>query len=187
MPRKIHKPEEIVAKLRQVDVLTSQGVESAAEAIPLDLGSQRGDVLPLAPGVRRVEDRPGKAPQRPGNGEHPVAPRGVGPDTGQADPAGGGTGKLLEPRAPPCACIEHVRDALPISERRACAALGQHRSTQRKIPHGREDEARLTADIVEDWSGNMVATVIARSPSCCAGPAGWSTTSGSSGSGDARG
>jgi putative transposase len=32
MPRKIYKPEEIVAKLRQVDVLTSQG-QSAAEAI----------------------------------------------------------------------------------------------------------------------------------------------------------
>ena len=38
---------------------------------------------------------------------------------------------------------------LPISERRACAALGQHRSTQRKIPRGREDEERLTADILE--------------------------------------
>jgi putative transposase len=32
MPRKIYKPEEIVAKLRQVDVLTSQG-QSAGEAI----------------------------------------------------------------------------------------------------------------------------------------------------------
>jgi transposase len=32
MPRKIYKPEEIVAKLRQVDVLTSQG-QSAADAI----------------------------------------------------------------------------------------------------------------------------------------------------------
>jgi putative transposase len=42
-----------------------------------------------------------------------------------------------------------VRGALSISERRACAALGQHRSTQRKIPRGREDEARLIADIVE--------------------------------------
>jgi putative transposase len=29
------------------------------------------------------------------------------------------------------------------------AALGQHRSTRRKIPRGREDEARLIADIVE--------------------------------------
>jgi transposase InsO family protein len=42
-----------------------------------------------------------------------------------------------------------VRGALSISERRACAVLGQHRSTQRKIPRGREDEARLIADIVE--------------------------------------
>ena len=32
MPRKIDKPEEIVAKLRQVDVVTSQG-QSVAEAI----------------------------------------------------------------------------------------------------------------------------------------------------------
>ena len=29
------------------------------------------------------------------------------------------------------------------------AALGQHRSTQRKIPRGRGDEERLTADIIE--------------------------------------
>lgn len=35
-----------------------------------------------------------------------------------------------------------------MSERRACAALGQHRSTQRKTPQGRDDEAALTADIV---------------------------------------
>jgi len=36
-----------------------------------------------------------------------------------------------------------------ISERRACAVLGQHRSTQRKVPRGADDEARLTADIIE--------------------------------------
>ena len=34
MPRKSYKPEEIVAKLRQVDVVTSQG-QSVAEAIRL--------------------------------------------------------------------------------------------------------------------------------------------------------
>ena len=32
MPRKIHKPEEVVAKLRQVDVLVSQG-QTTADAI----------------------------------------------------------------------------------------------------------------------------------------------------------
>jgi transposase InsO family protein len=36
-----------------------------------------------------------------------------------------------------------------VSERRTCAALGQHRSTQRKAPRGRDDEERLTADIIE--------------------------------------
>ncbi len=38
---------------------------------------------------------------------------------------------------------------LSISERRACAALGQYRSTQRKLPRGREDEDRLMADLIE--------------------------------------
>jgi transposase InsO family protein len=37
---------------------------------------------------------------------------------------------------------------LHVSERRACGVLGQHRSTQRKVPRGRADEAALTADIV---------------------------------------
>ena len=36
-----------------------------------------------------------------------------------------------------------------MSERRACQVLGQHRSTQRKALHTPEDEAALTADIVE--------------------------------------
>lgn len=37
---------------------------------------------------------------------------------------------------------------MKVSERRACAVLGQHRSTQRTAPKGREDEERLTADII---------------------------------------
>ena len=38
---------------------------------------------------------------------------------------------------------------LSVSERRACAALGQHRSTRRQAPRGRDDEERLTADTIE--------------------------------------
>ena len=37
---------------------------------------------------------------------------------------------------------------LGVTERRACLVLGQHRSTQRKIPTRPDDEAALTADIV---------------------------------------
>ena len=38
---------------------------------------------------------------------------------------------------------------LGVSERRACRVLGQHRSTQRHVPTGREDEERLVADMIE--------------------------------------
>ena len=42
-----------------------------------------------------------------------------------------------------------MRDKFGVSERRACRVLGQHRSTQRHIPYGREDEERLVADMIE--------------------------------------
>ncbi len=37
---------------------------------------------------------------------------------------------------------------MPVSERRVCRVLGQHRSTQRKTPRGADDEAALTEDII---------------------------------------
>lgn len=37
---------------------------------------------------------------------------------------------------------------LAVSERRACRTIGQHRSTQRKIPQGRADEDALTRTII---------------------------------------
>jgi putative transposase len=46
------------------------------------------------------------------------------------------------------ACIDYVRSELKVSERRVCRMLGQHRSTQRRVPMGRDDEEQLTADIV---------------------------------------
>ena len=42
-----------------------------------------------------------------------------------------------------------MRQTLGVSERRACRTLGQHRSTQRKVPTGRTDEEQLTEDIIE--------------------------------------
>src|SRR6266853_502393 len=98
MARKRYKPEEIVAKLRQVDVLVSQG-QGMTEAI------RQIGVSEVTYYRWRQE-----------------------------------FGGLK---------IEQVRAQLHVSERRACAALGQHRSTQRKVPRGREDEERLTADIIE--------------------------------------
>ena len=42
-----------------------------------------------------------------------------------------------------------MRQTLGVSERRACRALGQHRSSQRRVPCGLPDEQRLTDDIIE--------------------------------------
>ncbi len=38
---------------------------------------------------------------------------------------------------------------LKVSERRTCRALGQHRSTQRKLPRGKDDEAALVTELIE--------------------------------------
>jgi putative transposase len=46
-------------------------------------------------------------------------------------------------------CIDRVRDKFSVSERRACRVLKQHRTTQRHIPRGREDEERLVGDMIE--------------------------------------
>jgi putative transposase len=44
--------------------------------------------------------------------------------------------------------VDHVIAKYGVPERLACRVLGQHRSTQRKIPKLPEDEVALTADII---------------------------------------
>ena len=46
------------------------------------------------------------------------------------------------------ACVNHVRQKFRVSERFACRVLGQHRSTQRKVPRGRPDKEALTVHII---------------------------------------
>jgi len=41
-----------------------------------------------------------------------------------------------------------VQEALDVSERRACRVVGQHRSTQRKLPTPPADEKPLTSAII---------------------------------------
>lgn len=45
-------------------------------------------------------------------------------------------------------CVEHVRSRTEVSERRACAVIGQPRATQRRRPIIRDDEDALTAAII---------------------------------------
>ncbi len=80
-------------------------------------------------------------------GEYSAPTGGIGSHARQADPPRGRAGKLLSP-ARRRACADHVQSTLGISERRACAVLGQHRSTQRKDAKGRPDEDALTRAII---------------------------------------
>ena len=42
-----------------------------------------------------------------------------------------------------------MRCQFKMSERRVCRVLGQHRSTQRRLPKGRADEEGLVVDMIE--------------------------------------
>jgi putative transposase len=145
MAGKREKPEDIVMKLRQVEVLQGQGM-SVAEAVR-QVGMTQQTYYRWRRqygGMSRDQLKRLKELEK----ENPAEACGLGSDAGQADPDRGGAGKLLSPSRRR-QCIDHVRQTLGVSERRACRTLGQHRSTQRKVPRGRPDEDRLTDDIIE--------------------------------------
>ncbi|NDV50655.1 IS3 family transposase [Salipiger sp. PrR003] len=140
------KPEDIVTKLRQVEVLHGQGL-SMADAVR-QIGISQHTFYRWRKqygGMNRAQLSRLKDLEK----ENLRLRRAVSDLTleklilTEAAP-----GKLLSPSRRR-ECVEHVRQTLGISERRACRVLGQHRSAQRKPPQGREDEARLTADVIE--------------------------------------
>ncbi|AZQ65912.1 IS3 family transposase [Silicimonas algicola] len=145
MPQKKHKPDEIVAKLRQVDVLVSQG-RSVAEAVRSigvtqftyyrwrkEFGGLKTNQVKRLKELEKENERLRKAVSDLTLEKLILREAAFG--------------KLLSP-ARRRACIDHVRQKFHVSERFACRALGQHRSTQRKVPRGRVDEDALTADII---------------------------------------
>ncbi|MBM3492652.1 MAG: IS3 family transposase [Alphaproteobacteria bacterium] len=145
MPQKKHKPEEIVAKLRQVDVLVSQG-QSVAEAVRSigvtqftyyrwrkEFGGLKSDQVKRLKDLEKENERLRKAVSDLTLEKLILREAAFG--------------KLLSP-ARRRRCIDHVMTKFDVSERLACRVLGQHRLTQRKAPTGRADDAALTADIM---------------------------------------
>ncbi|MDC1198942.1 IS3 family transposase, partial [bacterium] len=146
MAGKRDKPEEIVAKLREVEVLQGQGMPIADAVRQIGVTQQTYyRWRKQYGGMSRTQLRRLKELEK----ENQRLRRAVSDLTldklilTEAAP-----GKLLSPSRRR-RCIDHVRQTLRVSERRACRTLGQHRSTQRKVPRGRDDEGRLTADIIE--------------------------------------
>nr|WP_236552701.1 IS3 family transposase [Belnapia sp. F-4-1] len=143
---KAHTPEEIVAKLRQVEVLVGQG-KSVAEAVRsigvteptyyrwrTEFGGLKLDQVKRLKELERENARLRKAVS------DLTLEKVILKEAGH--------GKMVSP-ARRRTCVEHVVRELGVSERQACRVLGQHRSTQRKAPRGAGDEIRLTADIIE--------------------------------------
>ncbi len=144
MARKRYKPEEIVETLRQAEVLYGQGM-SMADAIRQlgisevtyyrwrkEYGGMSGDQLRRLKELEKENERLCRAVSDLTLDKQILK--------------GGGPGKLVSPSRRR-QCIDHVRGRLGISERSAYRVLGQHRSTQRHILHGRDDEDRLVGEL----------------------------------------
>ncbi|MCH2466286.1 MAG: IS3 family transposase [Gemmatimonadetes bacterium] len=146
MANKRHKPEEIVTKLRQVDVLVGQGmarIDAIRQVRIVEQTYYRWRKQYGGMGTAQLKEL--KRLQK----ENERLRRAVSDLTlDKLILSEAFKGKLLSP-ARRRACIDQVRDKLHVSERRICRVLGQHRSTQRHRPRGREDEERLVADMIE--------------------------------------
>jgi len=144
--------EEIIAKLREADVLLKQG-KKVSEVIKA-LGGQRDDRRPLAAGARRDVGETGAPTAAAGARARAASAGGGGPHVGPADPAGSFEGsrrpapaKLISP-ARRRAAGGRVIAVLGVSERQACWVLGQPRSAPRYAASRRADADALTAAIV---------------------------------------
>ena len=138
MARK-HQPEETIGKLREAEVVLAQGGTVADACRRIGVTEQSyyrwrkeygGLKMDQARRMKELEKE-----------NAPCAPGGVGSDARQADPAGSLKEKLLSP-ARRRRCIDHIMTMMPVSERRVCRVLGQHRSTQRKTPRRRMTKQR---------------------------------------------
>jgi hypothetical protein len=129
MPKKRFSSEQIIARLRQIEVQ-------------------------LAQGIRRVAHRAGQAPEGPGAGERLSASPCGRPLAREADPQGRRLGtrraasaKLVSPERRRQA-VQGIQERYGLSERHACRIISQPRGTQRYVPTVRADEDALTQAII---------------------------------------
>jgi transposase-like protein len=184
MPRKRHKPEEIVAKLRQVDVLASQGqtVADAVRSIGVtevtyhrwrqEYGGLKADQVGRLKALEAESTRLRRAVadltldklilKEAASGNY-RAPRGGAPASSTSGTSSG------SPSAAP-------------ARRSASTARRGAR------PRGAGTTRSGSPPTSSSSPAGTAATATARSPSCCGpGRAGWPATNGWSGSGGAKG
>ncbi|MBT3736771.1 MAG: IS3 family transposase [Gammaproteobacteria bacterium] len=147
MPRKGHSPEQVLAKLRQVEVAVANG-KSVGQAVR-DIGvtdhtyyrwrrEYGGLNLDQAKRLKKLEKENARL-------KRTVADLALDKQILKE----AGRGKLLSPSRRR-KCVEHVQQVLPrVSERRACRVLNQYRPTQRRTLKSLDDEESLTRDIIK--------------------------------------
>ena len=145
MPKKRHSPEQIIGKLRDADAMLAAGKTIGQVCQSLEVSEQTfhrwraqygGMKAEEAKRLKHVEEENKRLEEAFGRG-----------GTRQGDPQGGPPGKLLSP-ARRRATVGHVQRQLGVSERRACRALGQCRSSQRYQPLDDEEEKRLVQEML---------------------------------------
>src|SRR5215207_6027629 len=141
---KRHSPEQIVRKLRQ-----AEGRLAAGASVP-EVARELG--ISAATSFHRWRNQYGamstsEAPQGAGEGECSPQEASRREGAGHRHPKGGEQGKLLSPTRRRAA-VEHVRQRLGVSERRACGVIGQPSSSQRYAGRKAERDRRLAERIV---------------------------------------
>ena len=105
MPRKGHSPEQVLAKLRQVEVAVANG-KSVGQAVR-DIGVTDHTYYRWRREYGGTQPRPGKTAQEARERERKVETNRCRSRPGQADPERSGRGKLLSPSRRR-KCVEHV-------------------------------------------------------------------------------
>ncbi|HBN93097.1 MAG TPA: IS3 family transposase [Hyphomonas sp.] len=139
------KPEEIIAKLREVEVRLSQG-ETIAQAVrAIGVTEQTFYRWRKEYGGLRVGQAKRMKEIEKENARLRRAVSDLTLDNQILKEVV--RGKLLSPSRKRVA-VDHVVEELGVSVRRACRVVGQHRSTQRREKTPRHDEGALTAAII---------------------------------------
>ncbi|RIJ18726.1 IS3 family transposase [Henriciella mobilis] len=139
------KPEEIIAKLREVEVRLSQGETIAHAVRAIGVTEQTFYRWRKEYGGLRVGQAKRMKEIEKENARLRRAVSDLTLDNQILQEVV--RGKLLSPSRKRVA-VDHVVDELGVSVRRACRVVGQHRSTQRREKTPRYDEGALTAAII---------------------------------------
>src|SRR5664280_2485843 len=129
MPTKHYRSEEIIAKLREAEVLLGQGkkVPEVTKAI----GISEVSYYRWRKEYGGLERLPSQAPQRPGAGERPPAQSGLRPHPRQAHPPGGVPGRSCRSSSPHCRNVVGLKRAKHLAGKVALEAAADRRHRRR--------------------------------------------------------